>query len=130
MKNMSLLSDWAQALRHLHGTDWRSSGWDMRFWSIRKLPSSPDLTCGTACCAYGLGTTLPSWKDAGIGLERVEDPPTITPRWRIPSGVWEDLGLRYEAFNYITDPYFYGDGNITPLQVAERIEEILERDGD
>ena len=52
------------------------------------------------------------------------------PRWEIPKKVWEKLGLTESDFNYITDPDWYGRDKygITPLQVAERIEEILKRD--
>jgi len=142
MKN-KLLSDWAQALRHLHETDWQSSGWNMGSWGMYKLPESPNLDCGTVCCAYGLGTTLPSWKAAGIELERdikvwatYERDSLIKwntlPRWRAPYEVWKKLSLTERDFYYITDPTNYerGEYGITPLQVAERIEEILERDED
>ena len=141
MKNISLLSDWARALRHLNETDWQSSGWNMGIWALHKLPESPVLDCGTVCCAYGLGTTLPSWKAANIGLEKdcrvwakyaLEGGMTRSniPRWEIPKKVWEKLGLTESDFNYITDPDWYGwdKYGITPLQVAERIEEILKRD--
>jgi len=140
MKVKSLLSDWALALRHLHKTDWQSSGWNMGSWGLYKLPESPDLCCGTVCCAFGLGTTLPSWKAASIELVRDyrewgsygRDGSlswNTIPRWKPPYGVWVKLGLTPSEFNYITLPkdYDWDKDNITPLMVAEHIEEILGR---
>jgi len=137
--NIRLLSDWAQALRRLNQTDWQSSGWNMGAWAMYKLPESPDLTCGTVCCAYGLGTTLPSWRAEGIGLEEDNRQwSTKTPegiksctvrRWKAPRRVSEKLGLDDKDFSWITDSGGYpeGDGQITPLHVAQRIEEYIAR---
>jgi len=125
-----LLSDWAQALRRLDQTEWKYSGWNMGTWAVHKLPESEDLTCGTACCAYGLGTMLPSWRDAGLVLEtevRASDNPRSRPaRWTIPSRIWEKLGLSGKEFFYIVDPSYYKNPcEISPLDVAQRIETYL-----
>jgi hypothetical protein len=61
--NIKLLTEWADALEHLERLgDWEERGFDMRFWAYDLLPQTPELGCGTVCCAYGVGTTLPSWR--------------------------------------------------------------------
>lgn len=47
------------------------SGFNMRSWAKNKMPSNPDLTCGTSACAIGLACTLPAFKRKGFVLGRI-----------------------------------------------------------
>jgi len=124
VKAINLLRDWANALRALDKLDWESRGFNMVLWCNEKLPETPELGCGTVCCAYGVATTLPSWKEAGIKLERKGS------SWTFQEDAWEKLGLSVNDFHWITNPEGYDESNnpekISPSLVAERIEEIME----
>ncbi|MCI0438076.1 MAG: hypothetical protein L0177_02970, partial [Chloroflexi bacterium] len=65
-----LLSDLKFALRHLDSLDWRERGFYMGRWADGGRPETPELGCGTTACAYGVGTTLPSWQAAGLELQK------------------------------------------------------------
>lgn len=139
--NAKLLKPLVTALRRLDKKDWRKAGFDMAHWARNTLPKTPDLGCGTQCCAYGLGTTLPSWKRAGLRLVGVG---WDSPSWEPCNEAMLTLGLTEQKWNYIFSPseyrevrrrmplnmehnfiYWNAPEKISPGQVADRIETIL-----
>lgn len=120
-----LLNDLANALEELGKTDWKAAGFNMYKWAS-SIPESPELGCGTECCAYGLGTTLPSWKEAGLSLKLSD---ALSPFYTyIPTDrAIEILGLSSNAWNRVFSPacYYESSGlDINPLKVAKRIREL------
>ena len=129
--NRELLLDLCDALTDLHETgNWRAAGFNMGNWAKYKLPETPLLGCGTSCCAYGLGTTLDSWRAAGLTLV-----PGTNKIWFPKGGPFmEDgdeelviLGLNLEQWNYIFMPTKYDAplDEISPQDVVTHILMVL-----
>lgn len=101
----------------------------MGYWAKHKLPETPKLKCGTACCAFGVGTALPSWKEAGLKLvtnKRDRDEnlfyPSVVQSMKI-------LGLNEEQWRYIfgITAYCAIVNDISPGDVIRHIDDVLKR---
>lgn len=121
--NAKLLGDLRAALINLKP----SAGFNMAHFCKIKLPESPRLDCGSVCCAYGLGTTLPSWRAAGLKLRT-----TINFLYFLPNEDAKDiLGLTWEQWNYLFAPTSYktrknkAREKIRPLDVVHHIIDVL-----
>lgn len=118
-----LLRDLMMALRRLDSLDWRDRGFYMGSWAEGGRPETPELGCGMAACAYGVGTTLPSWKAAGLGLIRSPNGKDLIPC----DNAKDLLELSEREWDFIFYPCTY-DGNaddISPGAVADRINHLL-----
>lgn len=125
--NTELLTDWAEALEALHLTDWERAGFDMNYWALKGRPRTPMLGCGTVCCAYGVGTTLPSWQEARLGFVLGDMP----GQWVPPGEALTILGLDKDQWDSIILPESYpsgavSPGPVSPGDVAKRIRYHLE----
>lgn len=122
-----LLIDWRDALLRLNEMDWKERGFDMDWWAFRREPTDPTLGCGTQCCAYGVGTTLPSWKKAGLTL--VQD---LFKGGRVSyihhPKARSILGLTLDDWYRITNPRYYISQPVTPGDVAKRISAMIDKD--
>lgn len=133
--NKILLQPLCKTLLKLEKLDWAKRGFFMGYWAKLKKPKTQKLGCGTVCCAFGLGTTLPSWKKAGIRLVKELD--TDTYMVKDPIEVRRILGLNGPAWNYIfcySPEYLHDDGtaidekSISPGMVAARIDAVLNKE--
>lgn len=118
-----LLRDLKVALRRLDSLDWRDRGFYMGSWAEGKRPETSELSCNTVCCAYGVGTTLPSWEEAGLSLIQNSDQNFV------PCDNAQDLlGLSKEEWDFLFYPGAYdGEANdIHPGDVADRIDHLLD----
>lgn len=124
-----LLSDLKVALRHLNTLNWRDRGFWMGRWADGGRPETPELGCGTTACAYGVGTTLPSWKAAGLKLQKITSETTseISIYFRPIFDAKDKLGLTEEDWKFLFSPYTYISVayDISPGQVANRIDDLL-----
>lgn len=122
--NKKLLKPLITALRRLDRRDWKKAGFNMSHWAVIKKPKTTSLGCGTACCAYGLGTALPSWKKAGVTLIPVSK--NHENMWKPNPEAVEILGL-IGHWDYVFAPTCYLDLNedISPGKVANRIEIVI-----
>jgi len=107
----------------------KAMGFDRSYWATVKKPESPGLGCGTNCCAYGLGTTLPSWKEAGLGLALVcPDPVYYKPSSPEGTTPREVLGLSenqwLEIFGY--EPTIEGYCPNDPHIIADKLNHLLQ----
>lgn len=120
-----LLRDLMVALQHLNTLDWKQRGFHMGWWGDRKRPETPELGCDTSACAYGVGTTLPSWKAAGIRL--YWDGLDLMP---VPDAK-DRLGLFEREWDFLFMWRSYGSNMaaISPGHVADRIQHFLEGGG-
>ena len=114
--NKPLLTDLRDALLSLP-EDPREAwtlGFDMRYWG--RTPTNAKLGCGIVCCAFTLGTALPSWKEAGLKLTSKGQPEAFAR---------EVLGLNIQQWEHIfhITPY---KGNYNDAHaVAARIGNVL-----
>lgn len=127
-QHIKLFEDLETALRKLN----KNSGFHMRFWARNKEPTSPQLDCGIQACAAGLGTTLPSWKKAGLRLV----PPKFINGAQF--GIVHDasgsggydalsnaLSIRIDIVEYLFCPTRYK--RVTdPVLVADRIKRVID----
>lgn len=125
-----LLTDWRDALLRLEDLDWASRGFSMNWWAYDQVPTSPTLGGGTQCCAYGVGITLPSWKEAGLtlrnNLHKCDGRISYRPNPDAP----DILGLTSDGWGWVTDPGNYdGKAPVSPGAVAKRITMLLDGDG-
>ena len=109
---------------------------DLRTWAGNEhIPweGNPDLSCGTTCCAVGLGTTIPEFAKAGLYLEKSDyDEAGI---------VYKMDGIKYESFDAVEkffdisnrearmlfSPNAYDNYEQTsPNEVADRIQAFIE----
>jgi hypothetical protein len=115
--------------------DWKGAGFSMQSWAKFRLPQSPTLGCGTQCCAFGVGTTLPGWKEAGLKL--IPYPNLLFER-KLVGGVdrWipstsiscEILGITFAQFTFIFGALGYMDiawQYVTPRHVIDNIRIVL-----
>jgi hypothetical protein len=126
-EQIRLLKDWEQGLRDLDKKAWKEKGFNMEHWAKGEHPpSTPELDCGTTCCAYGYGTTLPSWHSAGLGLTKISGEHRL---WRPTLNALEILGLSYEDWEWITasESYDCALNHISPSIVADRIHRVIQR---
>lgn len=128
MLNQTLLTDLRKALVYLNEVDWRQAGFNMGYWASYKKPRTRKLGCGTACCAFGVGTTLPSWKRAGLrllkeefGFEEIKYYAEVTTSKDI-------LGLTDKQWSYIfgVSTYRRISENISPGDVIVHIDKVLD----
>lgn len=86
------------------------------------------LECGTAACALGWGTTIPSFRRAGLklmpGLVRLDHEDGDSD-FGFEAGV-SFFGITYGESEYLFSPAG-GEGNATPKQVAKKIEKFVEK---
>lgn len=121
-RSTQLLKDLQRELLDLNSKDWDTLGFNMGYWARYKRPTSPQLGCGTNCCAYGLGTTLPSWQEAGLRL--VYRSHHLTQEYVPSIGSANILGLSPQEWAFI---FVYGGEDIcSPGEVAARIASVLE----
>lgn len=128
-KTAQLLESLVEALRNLDD----DAGFDMDIWTSKKLPESKDLHCGTSCCAIGLASTLPDWKEAGLELHERElfgyssvFEPVFQGAHNFDA-VAALLGISKLETQALFDPDFYSAPNdLEPWEVADRIECFIE----
>lgn len=120
--NRELMTAWAEALEELDEKDWERLGFNMKFWALATEPKTNDLGC---CCAYGVGTTLPSWQDAGLNLICRLNPLDPLPSWLPPPDAAAILGLSEAQWNWLTDYRLYPTAPVRPGDVAQRIRSLL-----
>lgn len=124
-----LLLDLRSALADLAEIDWKSAGFYMPYWAHNRLPQSPLLGCGTVCCAYGVGTTLPSWKEAGLSLQRDwYDHDTVVYTPPDNQDAQQTLGINTKQWTYIFGLVAYPASvdNISPRHVVAHIDDVLD----
>jgi hypothetical protein len=118
----------------------RKIHFNMRRWAtkrpehLRGVGAPPG--CGTACCALGLGATLPELKKLGLSLHFAFDGMAVV---RFKGLGYADgyqvaekfFRIGYEDAEYLFNPHKYTDfacmDSITPKMVADRIDELLNR---
>lgn len=123
-----LLNDLKKALRRLNKIDWQAAGFHMGNWAKYRLPQSPELNCGTTCCAYGVGTTLPSWKHVGLQLRKTKGPSWASDvSFYPPANSRNKLHLSQKQWNYIFGPLEYSMFSVTisPGDVIKHINDVL-----
>lgn len=124
--NLKLLNDWADALEALElGGDPKEAGFNMNNWAKYKLPDTPALGCGTVCCALGLATAIPSWREAGIlehfaktGNYFEADLPEISRMLEIS---FIDLDRIVMGYLYRIEDHIQ---EVTPGKVAKKIRQL------
>jgi len=96
-----------------------------------------DLSCGTSCCAVGLGTTIPEFAAAGLRLDRndgydaglVFDSSEDTETYTSFRAVEKFFDLSpYDAFDLFSVGSYRNNELTTADEVADRIDLFLDRD--
>lgn len=129
MIRIDLLNDLRAALVALNSKNWKKLGFNMEFWARYKLPDGPELGCGTVCCAFGVGASLPSWRAAGIRM--IIDTNYSEVRFRPkPVVAQEILGLTPCQWMFIFgvpsyQKHKFSPERISPDNVIAHIDQVL-----
>lgn len=89
-------------------------------------PTVPE--CKIACCALGLATTIPELREQGLKRLDKNFPVIIYAESADYEAAIHFFDLTQEEVWYIFSPEKYDHAFITPIEVAGRISEILNRD--
>jgi hypothetical protein len=99
----------------------------MNTWRANLPPGEPD-GCGTAACALGYATMLPALAAEGLTWHDTRFMGVVTFGDHVSYGAGEIFfGLDEGQSEYLFDPWAYDcdEGEITPADVAGRIDEVL-----
>ena len=102
---------------------------DMTRWAGQIRNKQP--TCGTAACAAGWATTIPSFRKAGLYLT-VWGPAYQDLNTRSSDGSTNGynalarfFGISYDDASELFDPSKYHDNHVEPEDVVERLDTLL-----
>jgi hypothetical protein len=139
----------ARRLEKLHATPKkkRAREFDMRYWQVNIRDQKTLKVCGTAACAFGEATFIPSFKRDGLYMARTDagvevrlSPPGTLREYCGYSAAAEFFGVHYDTAVRLFSPCRYPDSEtdaaplryykkITPKMVADRIRNVIANDG-